>query len=154
MLDRGPCALNPFATVERIFASHALSPACDPVALHVDQENSAAVDASEARLKKIDERHLNLAEGDGFNLHGYQISTKIAAEAKRAGIRSDLSKSNPRPIGPVEIFHSLWRRAHNRGPPTRQQCCVGNLRGCNPVLLWLVLSCPEMLSIRKFELER
>jgi hypothetical protein len=33
------------------------------------EDDAAAVSAAEARLEKMDERHLNLAEGDGFNLH-------------------------------------------------------------------------------------
>jgi len=34
-----------------------------------NQENAAAVKAVEARLEEMDERHLNFAEGDGFDSH-------------------------------------------------------------------------------------
>jgi hypothetical protein len=34
-----------------------------------NQKNSATVKATETRLEKMDERHLNFAECDGFNFH-------------------------------------------------------------------------------------
>ncbi len=40
-----------------------------------EQQDAAAVGASKTRLKEMDEWHLNLAEGDGFNLHNSLSST-------------------------------------------------------------------------------
>src|SRR5580698_3055528 len=69
MLDRGPRAFCPLAAIERIFAGHALSPCIDAVAVNGQQKDSAANRAFEARLEKVDERHLNLAKRDCFNFH-------------------------------------------------------------------------------------
>jgi hypothetical protein len=69
MFDRRPRAFRPLAVVEGIFAGHAFSPAIDTVAMDGQQKDSAAESAFEARLEKVDERHLNFTEGDGFNLH-------------------------------------------------------------------------------------
>ena len=69
MFNRGPGAFRPLAAVKRIFTGHALSPRIDAVAVNGQQKNSAAESALKARLEKIDERHLNFAEGDGFNFH-------------------------------------------------------------------------------------
>ena len=55
--------------VKGLFAGHAFSPAVDPVAVDGEQQNAAAVDAAEARLEEVDQRHLNFAESDGFNFH-------------------------------------------------------------------------------------
>src|SRR5258708_9379675 len=64
-----PGALDPFATVEGIFADHAFSPAVGALAVDGDQENAAAVGTAKARLEKVDERHVDFAERDGFNFH-------------------------------------------------------------------------------------
>ena len=72
MFDRGPGAFRPFTVVERIFASNAFSPAIDAVAVGGQQKDSAAERALEARLEKVNERHLNFAEGDGCNFHQCQ----------------------------------------------------------------------------------
>jgi hypothetical protein len=34
-----------------------------------DQQDATAVSPPEARLEKVDKRHMNLAQRDGFNLH-------------------------------------------------------------------------------------
>ena len=34
-----------------------------------DQQNAAAVGTAKARLEKVDERHVNFAERDGFDFH-------------------------------------------------------------------------------------
>jgi hypothetical protein len=34
-----------------------------------EQQNAAAVGTSKARLEKMDERHVNFADCDGFDLH-------------------------------------------------------------------------------------
>ena len=65
----GPGAVDPFAAVEGIFADNAFSPAIDALAVNGNQENAAAVKAVEARLEEVDERHVNFAERDGFDLH-------------------------------------------------------------------------------------
>ena len=76
MRNGGPTAFDPLAAVERIFAGHAFPPAIDSLAMHGDQQNAAAVGASETRLKKMDERHVNLAQRDGFNFHSSVSSTE------------------------------------------------------------------------------
>src|SRR5579863_9835653 len=69
MFDRVPCAFRPLAAIERIFASHALSPGIDTVAVDGQQKNAPAEGAFKARLEKLDERHLDFAKGDSFNFH-------------------------------------------------------------------------------------
>ena len=69
MNNRGPRSFRPFAAVERIFAGNTFRPAVDPLAMSGEQQNAAAVGTSETRLEKMHERHLDLTDGDGFNLH-------------------------------------------------------------------------------------
>jgi hypothetical protein len=38
-----------------------------------EQENAAMVSAAKTRLEKVDERHSDLAEGNGFNFHGWSL---------------------------------------------------------------------------------
>ena len=40
-----------------------------------EQQDAAAVGAPETRLEEMDERHMNLAERNGFNLHNSVSST-------------------------------------------------------------------------------
>ena len=44
--------------------------------MHSDQNDAAMVKTAEARLKKVDERHLNFAYRDGFDFHGKALTTK------------------------------------------------------------------------------
>src|ERR1700741_1300866 len=67
--DCGPRTFDPLAAVKGIFASHAFSPAVCSVTVGSEQQHAAAVRAPEARLEKMDERHMNLAERDSLNLH-------------------------------------------------------------------------------------
>src|ERR1700691_3880561 len=67
--DGEPHAIRPLAAVERIFAGHTFAPALNPLAMRSDQKNAPAVGSPRTRLGGIDERHMNLAECDGFNLH-------------------------------------------------------------------------------------
>ena len=69
MFDRGPRGFRPLAAVEGVFAGHTFAPGIDPVAVNGQQKNSPAKGAFDARLEKVDERHLNFAKGDGFNFH-------------------------------------------------------------------------------------
>ena len=78
----GHALFDPFAAVERIFAGDAFSPAVDAFAVRGEQQNAAAIGASKARLKKMDERHVNFAEGDGFNLHRSVSSTEYRYREK------------------------------------------------------------------------
>src|ERR1700734_2522935 len=66
----GPDAVDPLTAVEGVFAGHAFSPALYALAVDRNQKNAAAISAAEAGLKKVDQRHLNFAECDGFNFHG------------------------------------------------------------------------------------
>ena len=61
MRDRRPRALDPLAAVKGVFGGYALGPTVDALAMGSDQQNAPAVDAAEARLEKMDERHLNFA---------------------------------------------------------------------------------------------
>ncbi len=66
-------AFDPLAAVKRIFSGHALAPAIDPVTVRGEQQDAAAVGASKTRLEEMDERHLNLAQRDGFNFHNSDL---------------------------------------------------------------------------------
>src|SRR5215469_12710791 len=68
--QRGPGALDPFAAVIGIFSHHALAPALDTFAVHGDEKNPAMVEAMEAGLEKMDQRHMNFTQRDGFDFHG------------------------------------------------------------------------------------
>jgi len=50
------------------------------------KKNAAAVSASKARLKKLDERHLNFAESDRFNFHGVVRGTKFLIESQLSAV--------------------------------------------------------------------
>src|SRR6266853_2859835 len=69
MLDGGPGRLDPFRAIKRIFGGDTLSPSNHSVALDGEQQDAAAIETAEARLKKMDERHLDFAQGNGFNFH-------------------------------------------------------------------------------------
>src|ERR1700722_701685 len=68
-LDRNPRGVKPFGAIERGSVAYALSPPVDSVATNRDQENTAVVDAPEARLEKMYERHAYFTQGDTFNFH-------------------------------------------------------------------------------------
>ena len=67
LFDSWPGAFRPFGTVVRVFAGDRLGPAVPTVAVYGHQEDAAAVGAAEAGLKKMDERHANFAQRDGFD---------------------------------------------------------------------------------------
>jgi hypothetical protein len=70
----GPGTLDPLAAVEGILPGYAFSPTVCAVAVRREQKNAAAVGTSEARLEEMDERHVNFAESDGFNLHNLETN--------------------------------------------------------------------------------
>jgi hypothetical protein len=78
ILQRAPGAVDPFTAVKRILAGDALAPSVDALAVDRYQQNAAAVSTAEARLEKMDERHVNFAQGDGFNFHGLVFFTTEA----------------------------------------------------------------------------
>src|SRR5450755_2298596 len=80
--QRRPRAVDPFAAVEGVFANDALTPPVDALGMNRDQQNAAAVEPAKARLKEMDERQVNFAERDGFNLH------KLDFRYRSAGIPS------------------------------------------------------------------
>ncbi len=71
MLDRRPGGLRPFRAVIRVFPGDTLTPAAHAIGFHAHQQNAAAIDAPEARLKKMHERHLNFTQCYRFNFHGF-----------------------------------------------------------------------------------
>ena len=63
--------------------------------MHGDQQDAAAVGASKAGLEKMDERHVNFAERDGFNLHGLEFRLRgcqisMAEDVQHIGVRRRL----------------------------------------------------------------
>ena len=68
-MNGGPRRFRPFGAEERPFAGHAFSPTVGAFAMHGQQKDAAIVGPSKARLKEMDERHLDLAECDGFDFH-------------------------------------------------------------------------------------
>src|SRR5271166_808308 len=83
MLDGGPGRVQPFRAVIRILAGHTFAPTVDPVTVRGYQENTAAISSAKTRLKKMDERHVNFAECDGFEFHIKPINTEGAEESQR-----------------------------------------------------------------------
>src|SRR5580765_4379219 len=69
LCERRPGALDPFAAVVGIFADDAFAPTVGAFAMDGHEKNAAAVGATETRLEKMDERHLNLTQCDGFYFH-------------------------------------------------------------------------------------
>ena len=67
-----PGAFDPFAAVEGIFSGNAFAPAVNPFRVNGDQQNAATVGTAKARLEKMNERHTDFAEGDGFYFHGQE----------------------------------------------------------------------------------
>jgi hypothetical protein len=51
--------------------------------MHSEQQDAAAVGPSETRLEEMDKRHVNLAQGDGFNLHKCTKKNDLTTEAQR-----------------------------------------------------------------------
>src|SRR2546430_6681248 len=85
VLDDGPCGLNPFRAVKRIFPCDTLAPPVDAVTMCREQQDASAVHAAKARLKEMDERHLDLAQCDGFESHGKSVASgqRLVASARR-----------------------------------------------------------------------
>src|SRR5215469_18359235 len=100
LAQRGPGASDPFARIVRIFTGDALPPAVHAFAVHGDEQDAAMVEAAEARLEKVDERHLNLAERDGFNFHGKSLNRK-ARQGRTGNPRLRLSTSMVPPTCPA-----------------------------------------------------
>src|SRR5581483_2463055 len=82
MNQRRPCAVDPFTAVKRVFADHGLTPALNTVAMHCNQENPSAVGAPKAGFKKVDQRHVNLTECNGFDFHLFGFTTSRTARRK------------------------------------------------------------------------
>ena len=59
VLDRRPGSLDPFGAIERILARDTFSPAAHSIRFNAHQQDASAVDSSKARLKKMDEWHVN-----------------------------------------------------------------------------------------------
>src|SRR3954453_6665723 len=72
--DHVPCALDVLLAVIRLLAGNALAPAFHAVTMHGNQDDAASVGAPKARLEEMDERHLQFANCDGFNLHTKKVS--------------------------------------------------------------------------------
>ena len=91
LCDRRPGALDPFAAVEGIFADDAFAPTVDAFAMDGDEKNAAAVGATKARLEKVDERHLNFTESDGFNFHVFvfELIANNSPQVARASYGSE-----------------------------------------------------------------
>src|SRR5581483_12148332 len=83
MNQRRPCAVDPFTAVKGVFADHGLTPALNTVAMHCNQENPSAVGAPKAGLKKVDQRHVNLTECNGFDFHLFGFTTSRTARGKQ-----------------------------------------------------------------------
>src|SRR5579862_2961971 len=96
LLDRWPRALDPFAAVVRIFAGYAFAPSVDAVTVRGDEHDAAVVEAAEARLEEMDERHLNFAEGDGFDLH-LDFSSSAAQPLKGRPVGVNVARLKPCP---------------------------------------------------------
>jgi hypothetical protein len=68
--DGIPRSIDRFFVVIRMLAGDALAPDVKPLRVEGDEQDAALVGAAEAGLKKMHERHADLAQGDGINLHG------------------------------------------------------------------------------------
>ena len=101
-----PGAGDPFAAVIRVFSHHALSPTVDTVAVHGDQKNPAMIEAMEARLKKMHERHLNFTQRNGFDFHGLVWHSLNHSTALTRTTTS-------RPSGPARTCHFPLGRVHS-----------------------------------------
>src|SRR5579862_2918372 len=116
MFDRGPRGVDPFRTVERVLPGYALSPPRHPVALDIQQQYAAAVKTAEARLEKMDERHLNFTQSDAFNFH----------------VNLEISTSSFHPSGPAGIYHCPADPVHIPAPPNPQKMNLESRSGFGP----------------------
>jgi len=71
MLDRRPGGLRPFRAVIRVFPGDTLTPAAHAIGFHAHQQNAAAIDAPEARLKKNARAAFEFHAVLRFNFHGF-----------------------------------------------------------------------------------
>ena len=67
--DGEPRGVDGLFQIKRVFAGHALAPGCEAFAVQCDQDDAASGGASEAGLKKLDQRHIDFAQSNGFNFH-------------------------------------------------------------------------------------
>src|SRR5438270_2148877 len=78
-----PGGIDGLFTVKWVFAGDALAPALGPVSMDGEEQNAAFSGAAKAGLKKVDQRHANLAQGNGFDFHGAPLGlskTSLAAD--------------------------------------------------------------------------
>src|SRR6266567_6926374 len=71
--DRFPRSLDPFVAVKRPFAGNTLTPAINAFTMRRDQQYAAAFCPPKAGLKEVFQRHVQLAKGDGFELHACSL---------------------------------------------------------------------------------
>src|ERR1043166_8709056 len=74
-----PRGVNRLFTIERVFTGHAFAPSFRPVSMNRQQKDAAFCSAAKTGLKKMDQRHMNLAQGDRFN---FQVNS---SEERRVG---------------------------------------------------------------------
>ena len=91
--------------------------------MHGDQHDAAGVGAAEARLKKMDERHLQFAEGDGFNFHKKGFTTEALRSSEKTYVR-DLVISRTPPTNATKAYLALPTRTY----PSTSFVMTNNLR--------------------------
>src|SRR5271165_7025587 len=67
--DNVPCAVDVLFAVVRLLAGDALTPAVEAIAMQCDQQDTAVISAAKAGLEKMNQRDLQFAECDSFDLH-------------------------------------------------------------------------------------
>ena len=72
-----PCGFDRFGGVEGAFSGHAFAPASDAIRLSFHEQHSPVGDASEAGLKRSDQRHPDFAEGDSLNLQVELLGSRM-----------------------------------------------------------------------------
>src|SRR5271169_4711283 len=68
--DDIPRPINVLLAVEWPFAGYAFAPTFQPIGMYSDKQNAARISAPETGLEEVDERNIELAQRDGFDLHG------------------------------------------------------------------------------------
>src|SRR5271165_6617467 len=136
VFHRGPCGFRPLTAVERIFSRHALSPTINPVAVNGHEKDLAAERALEARFEKVDERHLNFTQSDGFNFHVLSnpfTRSKVFYHSDTATRLRD--KASSPPTAPAETCRFPAGRVHSLAPLIHRRMLSRIPPDCDPAPL-------------------
>src|SRR5215472_2748101 len=110
-LHRIPGRINRLFAVKRILSGNALAPAFRAVSMHGQEQDAALRGATKAGFKEMHQRHMNLAQSNGFNFHCCSLTALLTNP------HPPTRTTSFHPIGREEKRHCLPRHVHSPARP-------------------------------------